>query len=181
MRKLIPVLTIVNSVALLAFLYFQLTTENRIAYVDSNKLVNGYHGMAQARKEYQAKVAVWKANIDTLAKETQAEITSYQKENTRMTAREKEMAKKLIQTKQQQLADYQKAASERAGQADAEATKKVVDEINAYIKDYGQKNDYTIILAATEYGNIAFAKEYLDLTEEILTKLNERFPDKAAK
>jgi outer membrane protein len=175
-RKIAPVLTIVNTLALLAFAYLHFSAKNRLAYIDSNKLINGYHGMAIARGEYQSKVAVWKANIDTLVKEVKMEIATYEKENARMTAREREMSKKLIQTKQQQLADYQKAASEKAGQADAEATKKVVDEINAYIKDYGQKNNYTIILAATEYGNIAFAKDHLDLTEEILSRLNERFP-----
>jgi outer membrane protein len=98
-----------------------------------------------------------------------------------MTAKEKELSKKLIQTKQQQLVDYQKATNEKASQEDGAATKKILDEINSYIKDYGKIHHYTIILAATEYGNIAYAEGQLDITEKILSELNAKFPSAKSK
>jgi outer membrane protein len=175
MRKLIPVLTIVNTIALLAFFVNSFFLEKKTAYVDSNKLINGYQGMTQARQAYQAKVGVWKANIDTLVKDIQSEISKYNSEKPRMSAKERELSEKLIMTKKQQLSDYQKATNDKASQEDAAATKKVLDEINGRIKEYGKKHGYLIILAATEYGNIAYAKDNLDLTEEILKELNADF------
>jgi len=162
-------------VALIVLYVLHFTEGQKLVYVDSSKLVNGYKGMEVARKEYQKKTSVWKANIDTLVVEIQQEIVKYEKESLHMTAKEKDLTKKLIQTKQQQLADYQKAIKEKAGQEDNLMTKKVLDEVNAYIKEYGKKNHYRIILAATDYGNIAYASEELDKTEEVLEGLNKKY------
>ena len=151
------------------------TKEQKLLYVDSAKLVNGYKGMEVARKEYQKKTAAWKANIDTLMNEVQQEIVKFEKESQKMTAKERDLSKQLIQTKQQQFADYQKAINQKAGQEDSQMTKKVLDEINAYIKEYGKNHNCKIILAATDYGNIAYADEGLDITEAVLEGLNKKY------
>ncbi|NOS93652.1 MAG: OmpH family outer membrane protein, partial [Cyclobacteriaceae bacterium] len=131
--------------------------------------------MEVARKDYQKKTAAWKANIDTLMNEVQQEIVKFEKESQKMTAKERDLSKQLIQTKQQQFADYQKAINQKAGQEDNQMTKKVLDEINAYIKEYGKNHNCKIILAATDYGNIAYADEGLDITEEVLEGLNKKY------
>jgi outer membrane protein len=51
----------------------------------------------------------------------------------------------------------------------------VLDEINAYLKTYGEARGYTIIFAATEYGNIAYGQQALDVTEEVLAGLNQHY------
>src|SRR5689334_2400035 len=139
-------------VCVLAFFFWR--SHQRIAYIDSVRVINSYQGMIDARKSYQGKVLAWKANIDTLAKEVQSEMLRFEKQNGIWTAREKELSKKLIQAKQQQLTEYQQAINEKAGQEDAAATKKVVDEINAYIRKYSESQGYTLVLAANEYGNV---------------------------
>ena len=173
-KNLSGVLTSLNFVGLLTLAFFHFSNQQKVAYIDSPKVINAYQGMVDARKVYQGKVAIWKANIDTLAKEIQKEIIKYEGESSKLTSKEKELTKQLIQTKQQQLAEYQKAINEKAGQEDAAATKKVIDEINAYIKKYGEEKNYTIVLAATEYGNIAYAKDYLDITDKVIEGLNKK-------
>ena len=64
---------------------------------------------------------------------------------------------------------------EKFQQEDQELTKKVLDKVNEYIKRYGKKGGYTIILAATQYGNIVYAEEGVDLTEEVLKGLNTEY------
>lgn len=174
-NKILTSLLLINLIGTLALVYLHFNDTEKVVYIDSTKVINAYHGMAEARKEYQAKVAIWKGNIDTLATEIQQDITKYEKESLKMTVKEKDLTKQLIKNKQQRLAEYQRAINEKAGQEDATATKKVVDEINAYIKGYGQANNYTIVLAATEYGNIAYAKEYLDITDSVIEGLNKKY------
>lgn len=158
--------------ATLFYLHF---SQQKVAYVDSAKLINGYQGMIEARKEYQKKSAMWKANIDTLMSEVKTSIQDYEKNSSRMTAKEKELSKELIRTKQKQLNDYQKAMSEKAGQEDAAMTGQVLDEVNAFIQKYGKEHGYRIIMAATEYGNIAYAADGLDITDEVLEGLNQTY------
>jgi outer membrane protein len=147
-------------------------------YVDSQKLVNGYQGMLDARKVYQQKATTWKANIDTLANEVQQQIFKYEKESSKMTTKERELSTELIRTKQKQLAEYQQAMNNQAQQEDSKMTTDVLTQVNAYIKKYGEANGYKIILAATEYGNLAYADEALDVTEEVLNGLNQEYAGK---
>jgi outer membrane protein len=175
MKNLSWLIATLNFIGLAVLFYLHFSSKQTLVYIDSGKVINAYQGMLDARKQYKAKVAVWKANIDTLGVEIQKEILKYEKESSKLTTKEKQLTKQLIETKQQQLADYQKAIGEKAGQEDAAATKKVVDEINAYIKKYGEEKNFTIVLAATEYGNIAYAKEHLDITDKVIEGLNNKY------
>jgi len=157
------------------YLLFNQLTSKDLVFVDSSKLINNYKGMMDARKAYQQKAVVWQANVDTLVNEIQNDLKKFEKENAQMTPKERELTRQLLQNKQQQLADYQKATQQQAAQEDGQMTKQVVDEINQYIKDYGKRNKLKIILAATDYGNIAYAEEGIDITDEILEGLNKKY------
>lgn len=165
----------VTSLALtiLYFLHFQ--QQKQLVYVDAAKLLNQYRGMADARKAYQGKATVWQSNLDTLAAEVQQVSKQYQQERSSLTPKERELTEELIKTKQKQLADYQRAIGKQAQQEDTKMTQQVVDQINSFLKEYGEKKGYTIIIAATEFGNVAYADEGLDITEEVLNELNKRY------
>lgn len=171
--QVVSILLVVLSIGVLYFLHFN--QQESIAYVDSAKLINGYQGMIDAREIYKEKAQGWQANIDTLSKEVERSIKDYEKESPSMSAKEKDLSKELIRTKQKQLMDYQRAMNEKASQEDSQMTSKIIEEVNAYLKKYGEEHDYKIIMAATEYGNVAYADESLDLTEEVLNGLNKSY------
>jgi outer membrane protein len=165
---------IVNLCAL-AFISYTFFYQQKVVYVDSAKLLNEYNGMKEARAAYQKKAVAWKANIDTLTKEVQQQIFAYEKESPKMTPKERQLSQELIRTKQSQLAQYQQALTTQAQQEDQKMTGDVVTQINSYLKKFGEANGYRIILAATEYGNLAYADEQLDITEEVLEGLNKEY------
>jgi outer membrane protein len=154
------------------------TTPTKMVYVDATKLINEYKGMQDARKNYQQKASVWKANVDTLAQEVQQQIMNYEKEHSRLSAKEQKLTEELLRTKQKQLMDYQQAMNAQAQQEDQKMTGEVVAQINAYIKKYGQSKGYNIVMAATQYGNIAYADEGLDITKDVLEGLNKEYTGK---
>src|SRR5688572_10469046 len=99
--------TLTNLILLISFFcYFFFVKTDRIAYVDSAKLINGYQGMIDARKVYQQKATGWQANIDTLAKEVQQRITDYEKTSAKMSVKERDLSREVIRNKEQQLRDY---------------------------------------------------------------------------
>lgn len=172
---LFKALVLVNTALILAFAIFYFTSKPKVVYVDSAKLLNNYKGMQDARAAYQKKAGSWKANIDTLASEVQQQIFKYEKESAGMTVKERQLSQELIRTRQKQFADYQQATSTQAQQEDAKMTSEVVTQVNAYLKKYGEAHGYTIILAATEYGNLAYADEGLDITEAVIEGLNKEY------
>jgi outer membrane protein len=178
MTRVIQVATTANLVLVTFVIVWLVAKQEKIVYVDSAKLLNGYKGMQAARNDFQKKAVSWKANVDTLTKDLQASIMKYERDLSKMTAKEKSLTQELLRTKQKQLADYQQATNTKAQQEDGQMTAQVVAQINAFIKKYGQKKGYRIILAATDYGNIAYAEEGLDITEDILSELNAEYEGK---
>lgn len=148
----------------------------RIAYVDSAKLLTKYKGMSEAQQAYQKKAAAWKANIDTLSTDVQNAVRQYERAAATMAVKQQEVAKQLIQTKQKRLADYQETIRQSAQQEDAKSTQVVLKQVNAFLDNYGKKHHYDLILVANQTGNIAYAKEGLDITEEVVAELNGQYP-----
>jgi outer membrane protein len=169
---------VISLLAIISLSVYVFSTPQKLVYVDSGKLVNEYEGMKTARAAYQKKATSWKANIDTLTAEVQKQIFAYEKEVSKMTAKEKQLSQELIRTKQKQLMDYQQAMNTQAQQEDQKMTGDVLTQINAYLKKYGKAKGYKIVMAATEYGNIAYADEALDITADVLAGLNKEYTGK---
>jgi outer membrane protein len=167
-------LCLTNFIGLLVITYLHFQRPS-IVYVDSNQLINNYKGMLDARKVFQQKALAWKANVDTLTNEVQQLIAKYEKERSRLSSKERQLTEELVRMKQRQLIDYQQAMNTQAEQEDGKMTTEVISQINAYIKKYGEQEGYTIVMAATQYGNIAYADEGLDITKEVLDGLNKEY------
>lgn len=173
--RLNGVMSVVSlSFSALIILFIFLRPAPKIAYVDSAKLINGYQGMIDARQVYQKKVTGWQANIDTLTKEVQQRLGAYEKDSPKMSGKERDLSRELIRTKEQQLREYSEAMNAQAQQEDSKMTAEVISQMNAFIKKYGEANRYTIIFAATN-GNVVYANDAIDLTNEVLEGLNKEY------
>jgi outer membrane protein len=58
---------------------------------------------------------------------------------------------------------------------DLEITQKVLNQINSFVKVYAQKNGYKLIIGTTEDGNLMYADETLDITDDVLSELNIKY------
>jgi outer membrane protein len=172
---------VVLSVALLSLIVasasfaLHFTSKNKIVYVDALKLISNYKGMEVARNGLNAKSAVWKKNLDTLKSEFDHTVSDFEKNKKSASARENKLAEELIASKQNQYLNYEQTVKEAYQKEDKELSEEILKTINNYIKRYGEKEGYTIILSATHYGNIAYADNALDITDIILKGLNEEY------
>jgi outer membrane protein len=158
---------------LIIVIALQFDKNESIVYVDAVKLMNGYKGMQAARKDFESKTNAWKANLDTLKFELEGKIKQYEATRTKLSAKEKALTEELIQTKQDQFVNYQNIIAEKIQKEDQELTTKVLGKVNDYIKKYGEDKGYSIIMAATQYGNIVYAEKGMDITEKVLEGLNK--------
>ncbi|MDB5089163.1 MAG: outer membrane protein [Mucilaginibacter sp.] len=162
-----------GAVIFLLFNYF--FKNDKIAYVDSARILNEYKGSSEAKKAFQSKAKVWQANIDTLTNEVKSAIQKYEKSIATMSPKEQELNKQLIQAKQKQLADYQRAIQGNAKDEDGKLTQRIVSQINAYLLKYGKKHSYKMIFIANQSGTIAYAREGLDITTTVIEDLNSEY------
>jgi len=162
--------------AVILFLLFSSFFKNdKIAYVDSARILNEYKGSAEAKKAFQSKAKVWQENIDTLTNGVKAAIQQYEKSIATLSPKEQELSKQLIQAKQKQLADYQHAIQDNAKEEDGKLTQGIVSQINAFLLKYGKDHNYKMILIANQSGTIAYAREGLDITSAVIEDINNNY------
>jgi outer membrane protein len=158
------------------FLIYQYAFKNdKVAYVESGKIFSEFKGSEKARKAYEIKANQWKSNVDTLTLEVQTLIKKYEKEVSAMSKREIDLSRQVIDNKRKQLGDYQRAIRENDGQEQAKLNQEIATQINSFIQDYGKENNYKLILIANQTGTIAYAREGLDITGDVLEKLNKEY------
>jgi outer membrane protein len=172
-QKTLNILFIITIISMVVYLFFQ--KNEKIAYVDSTKILNDFKGAEEAKKAYTNKTKIWQSNIDSLTNEIQSAIKKYEKDLATMSTKEQDLSKQILGNKQKQLIDYQKAIQENARQEDAKLTQSVVSQINSFLTKYGKEHNYKLILIANQSGTIAYAKEGLDVTKDVLDELNSNF------
>lgn len=177
MSKLTFPLALIALIASVAA-FFVAQSKSDLVYVDINKLVEGYDRTAKEREAFNKKTATLKANVDSLMVNWQNELKDYEKERSSMTRKELELKQELLQNKQQQINNYQQAIQKQIQEEDQKMTQTVINDINAYVKEYGKENRYPIIFGAGGNGNIMYAEDASDLTETILEELNANYNGK---
>ncbi len=170
------------SIALIALLtsVFTLTyiltgSKKDIVCVDALKLMSNYKGVEEARKGLQKRNEDWKARFDTLQMEYQASLEDYKSNKAKTTAKELKLMEQMLQVKQQKLVDYERVIKEQIRKQDEELASKILAKVNDFLKRYGKQKGYTIILAATQMGNVAYTNESFDVTDEVLAALNVEY------
>src|SRR5690606_34436850 len=168
------VIAIVISISTFLFV----NPSSKQVYVDVNKLIDGYKRTTVVRADFEKKAKSINANVDSLMTDWQNELKNYEKERSKMSTKELELKQELLGNKQQQINNYQQAIQKQIQEEDKKATQTIVNDINDYVKEYGKKHKYTIILGASGSGNIMYANEDADLTKVVLEGLNTEFEGK---
>ena len=92
-----------------------------------------------------------------------------------MTKKEKALKQELLANKQQQINNYQQSVQQQIQKENQHITQAVINDINAFVKEYGKENGYKIILGARGNGNIMYADSSKNITKEVLIYLNKKY------
>jgi outer membrane protein len=163
------------SVGVVFLLYQIYFIKEKIVYVDSARLFNEYKGATEARANIEKKAKEYQLNIDTLTEEVQASLKSYEKGLRGIDATDHAGVGKEINAKREELARYQFASKQNIEKENNKVFSEVVAHLNNFLRVYGEKHNYQLILIANPSGTIAYAKDGLDITSEILEELNREF------
>ncbi|MBL7839197.1 MAG: OmpH family outer membrane protein [Cyclobacteriaceae bacterium] len=175
-NKLLSALCIINLVVLTFFVsYSFIDKPSRIVYVDALTLVSNYQGMKDAKVELERKISTYQANLDTLKLELDAKTSEYEANKSKLTLGEKKLSEDLILVKQEQFENYQQIIQNNIQNENIKITQDVLNQINAYVKRYGEEKNFDLILASTQYGNIIYGVADLDITNTILKGLNSDY------
>jgi len=151
---------------------------NKVAYIESGKLLDGYKGMQDARKAFEAKAKRWEAQNQTMVQGFQTAVQQYQKQGESMTAEQRAATEQKLGAQQQQVAMSQQKLQQQAQEEEAKMTQNVLGRLNKQVEKYGKANGYRLILIAAPSGTIAYGRKDLDITPQVLKYLNQEYTNK---
>jgi len=147
--------------------------DSKTVYVDSGKLFNEFDLSKKLNKDLEKVLTARKGILDSiydemrvLTIELKSEVVKDQEKLKYLASLEEEYYKK-----QQQFDKDNKAATENC-------MAKIWNQLNQYINDYGEHNDYTYVLGANGQGNIMYAQQEKNITEDLIKYVNARHNDK---
>ena len=146
----------------------------RIGYVDVNKLYEGFKYKKNLTEEFNKIKTARKRILDSLELELNQYATRIEQQNkfNASIENEFEVKKKYFYQLSKQLEEDNQVL------IDSYNTK-IIAQLNSYLKDFGKKNNYKILLGADNKGNILYGDENSDDTEKALSYINERFEGEA--
>ena len=160
------------------FVFYNNKNNSNVAFVRSQIVLEKYIGMREAKQVYQKKVDVWQSNIDSLEFNYNRSVQNYNRKLEELSESEQARLEESLRNERIQLDRYSKAIEQKATDENEKMLQGVLNQVNAYIKRYGEENDYDIILGVTLSGNILYGVDKKDITEEIITGLNKEYKGK---
>ena len=149
-----------------------------IVYVESGKMLDGYQGMKDARKSFEAKAKGWERQNQALIGSFRTAVEQYQKTAASLTPEQRAAAEQKLQAQQQQGAVEQQKIQAQAQEAEAKLTQTVLESVNKKVEAYGKAHGYKMILIAAPSGTIAYGEKGLDITAPVLAYLNSEYRKK---
>jgi len=163
---------IILSLAIVGFM--SSCNQEKTAYVDNTVLIQDYYKMKSTEARFEKKSKALSDELDSIAGEFQKEVEEFQDKMGRMSNQQREQRQNELIQKQQRLQQRQQQQSQILRQESDQAVDSLITEVKEFVGNYGKEKGYSYIFGSNESANIMYAKEGLDITEEILEQLNSK-------
>jgi outer membrane protein len=150
-------------------------TSPKVAIVRSALVVEGYEGMKEARSEYQHTLQGWQAHLDSLDQRFNLAIRAYEQEKKKLSATENQSRQIALAHQRAELEKYQASLEQQAKTAEERMIQGSLNQINSYVEQLADQQGFNIVLGTTQSGNILYANDAVDITDEVLTGLNQHY------
>lgn len=154
---------------IIASLGFISCTKEKIAYMDIKVVFNNFKYKQELEKDLTEIKNQRKFKLDSL--EAQLKLLSnkikYDQKNTNLIA-EFETEKELYLKQKRIFEDEEESMV-------INYDEKIISQLNSYVKDFGRKNNYSVILGATNDGSVMYADTSLNISKEIISYINNRY------
>lgn len=129
--------------------------------------------MKKVETDFNSRSEMLKRDLDSMAQGFQQEVMQFRENMATMSEAEKQSVQDELMQKQQMLQQQQQMKSGQLRQEGDVIIDSLVGKVKDFVKDYGEKNNYTYIFGSNESASIMYAEEGRDITQEILKELNK--------
>lgn len=152
-----------------------LPSELRVAYINSDSVLQHYEYLKANRVQLEAKSKKIEQEYRNRAQGLQNEITAYQRNVTNMTLGQVKAVEEDLGKKQQNLQMYQQTISQQLMEEEAKLNKELYDRVTAYLKKFAAEKDLHFVLKFDVSSDVLYAGDALDVSQDVILGLNSEY------
>jgi outer membrane protein len=147
----------------------------RIAYVNSDSLWYKYTFVQEMKDELAAEKLKIEGQYTYKMKKLEEEVIEFQQKAQFMTQQQGQQREGELMQKQQELLQLQESLNTNFIESEQDKNKVVYDSITNYIDIYSKENNIHYVLGYNLSGSMFYGADTLNITEDIVIALNNRF------
>jgi outer membrane protein len=148
-----------------------------IAYVNIDTLMHRYTMSDDMKAKFADKQQLYASEMDNKSKKYQNEILDYQNKIQKHLIITSDAAKieQGLQAEQQQLLQLRDKYTQQLAEEEQVMNRQILNSIMEYLTEYNKDKGYSYVLGNTFGGAILYANKTLDITQNVLKGLNEKY------
>ena len=146
----------------------------RLATVDLQRALNECDAGKKAKEDFKSQVDKLQADLNK--QKTDIEKIKDEVEKKGMVLKEEER-KNIERDYQRRLRDFQRTYKDSQAelqQRDNELTSEILRDLQEVIAEYGAKQNYTLVLEASNTGAVLYNSRTIDITEAVIQEYNSK-------
>ncbi len=147
----------------------------KIYWVNTDSILDGYELTREKKAEVEDNNRRRSEAIRSRQNKLEADIRQYQKDAVVMTDRERAKKEEDLMRRQQELLDYQQQLTQEAMMEEQGLLSMIVDSVSSFFSRYTQNRNIDYVLGYQKGGGVFFANDSLDITNDVLRKMNEQY------
>lgn len=152
--------------------------QDKIAYVDTVKLLDDYQERKDIESKFKNKLEKFDIRRDSISKSFDMEVKDFQSKAASMGQAKAQQESQRLQQKQQILGQQLQQEEYGLNQSAQQEIDTLKTKVRKFIRNYGEENKYTFILTAQEGNGVMYGEESKNITKELLEKLNDEYARK---
>ena len=147
-------------------------------YINTDTLMNKYLFAVELNEKFLKKQEERRTELNVKAKSLDQEATEFQRklENNGFLSEARAIdARDKLLVKQENLRRLQEDMIAEAAREQSELNKQLFDKLTNFLKVYNQERGFDIVLSTQLGGNVLFAVEGFDITNDVVKRLNEEY------
>jgi outer membrane protein len=149
----------------------------KIAYIKIDTLISHYAKADVLTKQLTDKEAKFQSELNMKLQAHQNKVSDFQNKVQKgllLRSEAEQMQQQLIMA-EQDLQKLNNDLSQQLGEEQAVMTRQIYEDIVQFLAEYNQDYNYTYIFAETYPGNLLFAHKGLDITADVIEKINAKY------
>jgi len=146
----------------------------KIGFVDSRAIMEQAPGREAAQQAFEREAQQWQSQVKKMQDSLQSLVSGYQRDESKMTATQKETRANTIRTTEEQFGQRTQQLNEQAQKRQQELMQPILEGVKAVLEEVRAAEGYGVVLDVAAGPMVVAADKSLDLTQKVVARLKQR-------